>query len=231
MQMKELVESIYQELLPGLGIESLNPYNLVVVHQIPQQWQLLGVGNYAAVLYHPSYPDLVVKIYAPGRPGFAQEVEVYRRLGDHPSFSKCLYVGKGFLILKRLSGITLYNCMYQGLRIPRQVIHDIDSALGYARSRGLRPHDVHGRNVIMYAGRGFVVDVSDFLHEENCSAWNDLKKAYYWLYRPFLSPLRLRLPYFVLDIVRKIYRRYRKLYHFFYCLATSTLKRNQSKSN
>ena len=90
MHMKQLVERINQDLLPGLRIESLNPYNLVVVHQIPQQWQLLGVGNYAAVLYHPSYPELVVKIYAPGRPGFAQEVEVYRRLGDHPSFSKCL---------------------------------------------------------------------------------------------------------------------------------------------
>ena len=94
---------------------------------------------------------------------------------------------------------------------------------GYVRS------DVHGRNVIMYAGRGFVVDVSDFLQEENCSAWNDLKKAYYWLYRPLLSPLRLRLPYFALDIVRKIYRRYRRLCHFFYRLIASIRKRSQSK--
>jgi hypothetical protein len=153
----------------------------------------------------------VVKIYAPGRPGFTEELEVYRRLGSHPAFSECLYAGEGFLILKRLLGVTLYDCMHRGQRIPQQVIKDINQALDYARSRGLHPHDVHGRNVMMYAGRGLVVDVSDFLHEEECSAWDDLKKAYYWLYRPLLSPLRLRLPYFVLDIVRKLYRLYRRL--------------------
>ncbi len=210
--MKQLIESIYQQLLPGLRFESLNPYNPVVVHQVPQQWQLLGTGNYAAVFYHLSYPDLVVKIYAPGRPGWAQELEVYRRLGSHPAFSECLYAGENFLLLKRLYGVTLYDCMHRGQSIPEQVIKDIDWALNYARARGLHPHDVHGRNVMMCAGRGLVVDVSDFLHEEDCSAWDDLKKAYYWLYRPFFSPLRLRLPYFVLDIVRKLYRRYRRLY-------------------
>lgn len=213
--MKQLVESIYQQLLPGLMFESLNPYNPVVVHQVPQEWQLLGTGNYAAVFYHPSYPDSVVKIYAPGRPGFKEELEVYRRLSSHPAFSECLYAGEGFLILKRLYGVTLYDCMHRGLRIPQQVIKDIDSALDYARTLGLRPHDVHGRNVMMCAGRGLVVDVSDFLHEEDCSAWDDLKKTYYWLYRPFFSPLRLRLPYFVLDIVRQIYRRFRRLYRRF----------------
>ncbi|MGH8001417.1 MAG: serine/threonine protein kinase, partial [Brasilonema sp.] len=152
------------------------------------------------------YPDLVVKIYAPGRPGFFEEVEVYRRLGFHPAFSECLYASDGFLVLKRLHGVTLYDCMHLGLKIPQQVIRDIDQALDYARKRDLHPHDVHGRNVMMYKGRGLVVDVSDFLHEETCSKWNDLKKAYYWLYRPFLSPLRLRMPYFLLDIVRKSYR-------------------------
>lgn len=75
--MSSLVESIHQELLPGLWIESLEPYNPVVVHQVRTPWLLLGTGNYAAVLYHPSYPDLVVKLYAPGRLGLAEELEVY----------------------------------------------------------------------------------------------------------------------------------------------------------
>jgi hypothetical protein len=59
---------------------------------------------------------------------------------------------------------------------------------------------------MVYKGRGLVVDVSDFLHEDPCNKWNNLKKAYYWLYRPLLSPLRLRIPYFALDGVRKGYR-------------------------
>lgn len=206
-----LVESVQQELLPSFQIESVDPHNPVEVRHVPNPWRLLGAGNYAAVVYHPDYPDQVVKIYAPGRPGFEEEVEVYRRLGSHPAFSKCLYARDGFLILKRLYGVTLYDCMHLGRRIPKQVIRDIDHALDYARGRGLHPHDVHGRNVMMLEGRGIVVDVSDFLHQEACSKWNDLKKAYYWLYRPFFSPLRLPVPYFVLDVVRRSYRRFRRL--------------------
>jgi hypothetical protein len=209
--MNRLIESIHQELLPRLRIESLDPHDPVAVHQFPPPWQLVGAGNYAAVFYHPNYPNQVVKIYAPGRPGLPEELEVYRRLGSHPAFSECLHAGENFLVLKRLYGVTLYDSMHLGLRIPRQVIKDIDQALDYARVRGLYPHDVHGRNVMMHEGRGLVVDVSDFLHEEACSAWDDLKKAYYWLYVPFFSPLRLRLPYFVLNFIRKSYRLFRRL--------------------
>ncbi len=180
-----LLESIHQELLPGLKIESVEPHNPVVVHHLPKPWQLLGRGNYAAVVYHPDYPEQVVKIYAPGRPGFLEEVEVYRRLGSHPAFSECLYAVEGFLVLKRLHGVTLYDCVHQGLPIPEQVIRDIDQALDYARERGLHPHDVHGRNVMMLDGKGLVVDVSVFLDEETCSKWNNLKRAYYLLYLPY----------------------------------------------
>jgi hypothetical protein len=203
---KHLLETIYQELLPRLQIESVNPRNPIQISYLPQPWQLLGKGNYAAVVYHPDYSECVVKIYAPGRPGFEEEVEVYRRLGSHPAFSECLYAKDSFLILKRLYGTTLYDCMHLGLPIPKQVIRDIDEALDYARRCSLHPHDVHGRNVMMYQGRGLVVDISDFLHLEACSKWNDLKKAYYWLYRPVLRPLRLRVPYSGLDMLRKSYR-------------------------
>lgn len=203
---KDLLDRIYNQLLPGLQIQSINPRNPIKVYHLPEPWLLLGRGNYAAVVYHPEHSDLVVKIYAPHRPGFEEEVEVYRRLGEHPSFSECLYAQDDFLILKRLYGTTLYDCMHLGLAIPRQVIIDIDEALKYAQGRGLMPHDVHGRNVMMYEGRGLVVDVSDFLHQDTCSKWNDLKTAYYWFYRPLLSPLGLRVPYSALDVIRKSYR-------------------------
>jgi hypothetical protein len=201
-----LIESVQQELLPALQIESVDPHDPIKVGYIPKPWQLLGAGNYAVVVHHPDYPNFVVKIYAPGRAGFEEEVEVYRRLGSHPAYSECYYAEDGFLILKRLYGVNIYDCMHLGLRIPKRVIQDIDQGLDYARKRGLHPHDVHGRNVMMHEGRGLVVDISDFLQEESCSKWNNLKKAYYWLYRPILSPLRLGVPYFILDIVRKSYR-------------------------
>jgi hypothetical protein len=209
--MHSLIEAIEQTLLLDLSIESCDPHDPIVVHHVPAPWQVLGMGNYAAVFTHPSYPDEVVKVYAPGRPGFEEEREVYDRLGVHPAFSQCVYAQNGLLVLKRLQGVTLYDCMHRGIRIPKQVIQDIDQALDHARDRGLHPHDVHGRNVMMFQGRGYVVDVSDFLHEETCSAWTDLKRAYYWVYRPILCPLRIRVPYFLLNAVRKTYRWLRSL--------------------
>ena len=208
--LKQVVESIHQELLPNLKLESIKPHNPVVVHQVLAPWRLLGTGNYAAVFYHVDYCDLVVKVYAPGRLGWSEEVEVYRRLGIHPAYSTCFYAENDFLVLKRLHGVTLYDCLHQGLKIPKQVIEDIDRALEYARSRGLYPHDVHGRNVMMSEGKGLVVDISDFLREEPCLAWSDLTKAYCYLYSPLFSWHRLPLPYFILDLVRANYRIFRR---------------------
>lgn len=205
-----LVSLMHQQLLPQLQLESIDPDHPVVVHAIPHPWQVLGTGNYAAVLNHPDYPDWVIKIYAPGRPGWQDEVEVYRRLGTHPSFSQCFYAEDPFLVLKRLHGTTLYDCLNQGRYIPKQVILDIDQALDVARQKGLHPHDVHGRNVMMHEGRGIVVDISDFLKSDDCSAWDDLKRGYYWTYRPIFSWLRLRVPYSYLDVLRTCYRIYRR---------------------
>lgn len=208
--LNRLIESIHKELLPKLRLESIAPNDPVEVRHLPEPWQIIGAGNYAAVFYHPDYPDEVVKIYAPGRQGFEEELEVYRRLGSHPAFSECLYAGENFLVLKRLYGVTLYDCFHRGVQIPVQVIRDIDRALDYARKRGLRPHDVHARNVMMHEGRGLVVDISDFLHEDACHKWENLKRAYFWLYRPVVSPLKLRIPYQALNIVRKTYRFFSK---------------------
>lgn len=206
-----LLQSIRRELLPGLLIESAAPHrDPVVARRVPAPWVLLGAGNYAAVLCHPGHPDLVAKVYAPGRPGLEEEAEVYRRLGSHPAFSECLYAGEGFLVLGRIRGETLYDRLRLGLPIPERVIEDVDGALLYARTRGLRPHDVHGRNVMVQEGRGLVVDVSDFLREEACPAWADTKRAYHWLYRPILRPLGLRVPYPVLEVARRLHRRLRR---------------------
>jgi hypothetical protein len=207
-----LTRCVEQELLPALRVESVSPVDPVVVRHLPSPWRLLGAGNFAAVLAHPDFPDVVVKVYAPGRPGIAAEAEVYRRLGEHPAYSQCLHAGDTFLVLRRLQGVNLYDCVHRGLPIPEQVITDIDEALNYARGRGLHPHDVHGRNVMMRDGRGLVVDVSDFLDPEDCSNWRDVKAAYYRVYRPIVMPLRLRVPYFVLNLVRAGYRLFRRLF-------------------
>ncbi|MGA1356119.1 MAG: hypothetical protein ACO35Q_05520 [Prochlorothrix sp.] len=136
---------------------------------------------------------------------------VYKRIGEHPAFSQCYHAAPNFLVLKRLYGTTLYDCLSKGLRIRSQVIRDIDAALVYARDQGMTPHDVHGRNVMMTKeGRGLVVDISDFLHDEPDTAWDDLKVAYRWIYRPIFYWSGLRVPMGFLDWVRAFYRKLRR---------------------
>lgn len=205
---RRLIELVESELLPGLKLTSEQPHNPVIARSYPKPWCLVGAGNYAGVFVHPSYPDRVVKVYAPGREGLEAEAEVYRRLEKHPAFSECLHVGDDYLVLRRLTGVTLYDCFRRGIPIPRQVIEDIDEALAYAMDKGLYPHDVHGKNVMMKDGRGFVVDVSDFLNAEPCTMWRDLKRAYDILYIPPLR--RVPVPEFILNAVRSGYRMWKK---------------------
>lgn len=211
LRLTSVQSSVEEELLRVLRLHSPNPTERVVVEHLPEPWSVVGTGNYAAVFAHPEFPEWVVKVYAAGRPGFEDEAEVYRRLGEHPSYSRCLAAGKDYLVLLRLQGVTLYDAARRGLAIPEQVIQDVDDALEYARARGLRPHDVHGRNVMMHDGRGLVVDVSDFLHCDPCTRWRDLKRGYYWLYRPLVMRLGLRVPEELLRLVRKGHRLARRI--------------------
>ncbi len=207
----ELLDRIEQQLLPQLQIHCPDPHDPLRVMALPQPWRRLGCGNYAAVLHHPQHPSLAVKVYGPGRPGLEQEAEVYRRIDHHPAYSRCFHVGEGYLVLRRLEGVTLYDCLRQGIPIPAQVIDDVDAALAYAVSRGLHGHDVHGRNVMVHSGRGLIVDISDFLNPEPCRAWQDLRWAYRTIYQPLIAPLGLEVPAVVLDGVRRSYRQVRRI--------------------
>ncbi|MFD1773713.1 serine/threonine-protein kinase [Paenibacillus rhizophilus] len=208
--MEKLLEAIKEELLKHLVLESVQPEDPIKVRNVPGPWVLLGSGNYAAVLFHPDYEEYAVKVYAPGRPGLAEEAEVYRRLGAHPAYSVLYHAGPDFLLLKRLRGVTFYDCIKRGISITDQAIRDIDEALKYAVSRGLHPHDVHAKNVMLGDGRGLIVDISDFLKQEDCTMWDDFKKAYSRLYRPVASLGVFPVPDTVLEAVRKGYRLWRR---------------------
>lgn len=210
--LEDLLARVESDLLAADCVRSIHPFEPVQVGCLPHPWAVVGCGNYAAVFVHPDHPTLVVKVYAPGREqGIALEAEVYRRIGRHPAFSQCFHVGGTYLVLRRLQGMTLYDCVRHGIRIPPQAMDDIDAALSYALRCGLHPHDVHGRNVMLHQGRGFVVDLSDFLNPQPCCAWQDLRLAYRWIYQPLIAPLGLRLPGPLLDATRRGYRLYRRL--------------------
>ncbi|MCS4469685.1 hypothetical protein JTS96_19665 [Clostridium botulinum] len=142
---KKFINIIDNDFIPNLKMKSINPSDPIKVEFVPKPWILLGCGNYAGVFTHPDFDNLAIKIYASGRDGLREEIEVYKTIGEHPAYSKLLYSKNNYLILKRLKGITFYNSLIKGIKIPKHIIKDIDNALEYARERGLNPHDVHAK--------------------------------------------------------------------------------------
>ncbi|WP_409291937.1 serine/threonine protein kinase [Peribacillus sp. SCS-37] len=205
---KELIES---SLLPQISLRSVNPFEPIVVDSRAKQWKLLGNGNYAAVFAHESKPDWVVKVYARNLEALKKEITVYERLGRHPAYSELYGSGNTYLILKKIEGITLFNALIQGIQIPEGVIRDIEEAMHFARKKGLNPFDVHGKNVAMKDGRGYIIDISDFYKPGYCSKWPDMKKAYYRIYKPLIYRFHPPFPFMIVDSVRKGYRLYKKI--------------------
>ncbi len=186
MKKDDYIQSIEQELLSNIQLVVENIFDPIKVINRSNSWKTIGTGNYAAVFCHDSKPDWVVKVYGRNQDEIKKEIAVYKTIGEHEAFSTLYAYGDNYLVLKRLYGITLFNAVVKGIPIPESVIKDIDEALKYARSKGLNPFDVHGKNVVMKDGRGYVVDISDFYKEGYCSKWLDLKKAYKKVYKPFL---------------------------------------------
>lgn len=209
MQIDDYLHLVERELLPQIQLTAISPYNPILVNNRSNSWKTIGSGNYAGVFAHDSKPKWVVKVYGRNPEELKKEIDVYKRLGYHESYSSLYAYGKNYLVLKRLEGITLFDAVVQGKPIPETVIEDIEVGLAYARLVGLNPYDVHGKNVVMYKGRGYIVDVSDFYKQGFCRKWQDLKKAYYKIYRPFIYKHHPPIPFFIVEAVRKGYRVYR----------------------
>jgi hypothetical protein len=211
MEINQYLGLIDQELLTNISLESISPFDPIIVKNRSKTWETVGSGNYAAVFFHKAQPEWVVKVYGRNPEGVKKELDVYKKLGNHNAFSTLYGYGDQFLILKRLEGITLFNALVQGIYIPETVIQDIDNGLNYAKSVGLNPYDVHGKNVVMNNGRGYIVDISDFYKDGYCGKWDDLKKAYYKVYKPFIGKYHPPIPFMVVNGIRKGYRVYKKL--------------------
>ncbi|MBM7693097.1 serine/threonine protein kinase [Peribacillus deserti] len=217
MQIEEFKDLIEKSLLPNIDLKADSPFDPILVRNYSASWKLLGNGNYAAVFVHSSRPEWVVKVYGRNQEELKKEIQVYQKLGSHPSYSFLYGYGKNYLILKRIDGITLFNALVKGVPIPESVIKEIDTALKDAKTKGLNPYDVHGKNVAMNGGRGYIVDISDFYKKGYCSKWDDLKKAYYRIYKPFIFKFHPPFPFAIVDSIRKGYRLYKKVKRKKYC--------------
>jgi predicted Ser/Thr protein kinase len=163
----------------------------------------IGVGTDAAVFQCEHYPALAFKLYAEQkRSKIEKEAKVYQALKGSPYFSTCYAVTDRYLVLSFESGVTLYDCILQGITIPAQVMKDVEKAREFAREQGLNPRDIHFKNILLQNGSAKVIDVSEYLEPGNDLRFEHLKMAYDQYYHLIKGKA---VPVWIVETIRKWY--------------------------
>ncbi|WP_088007012.1 serine/threonine protein kinase [Indiicoccus explosivorum] len=185
----------------------------VVISEIPEGIRCIGIGTDAAVFQSVHAPEIALKVYAEEKKDKAQtEKEVYDRLGSSGYFPKCYGTEGRILALSMESGITLFDCLLQGVHVPRQAIQDVEDARNYVRSKGLNPRDIHLKNILLQEGRAKILDVSEYVLPGNDYRWEHLKRAYDEYY-PLLDGRPM--PFWLLETIRKWYNQWNRYHNSF----------------
>lgn len=180
----------------------------VTILGIVNGFRCIGVGTDAAVFQAESAPEFAFKVYAEGKKDkLKAEAEVYERIGSSPHFSSCYGKDDRLLILKYEEGLTLFDCLLQGVYVPEQAIIDVEDARNYIRQIGLNPRDIHLKNIILQNGRAKLLDVSEYIKPGNDFRWEHLKKAYQEYYSIIDGK---PVPYWLLDTIRKWYHHWNR---------------------
>jgi predicted Ser/Thr protein kinase len=196
---------IVHELLSNIRVTSNSNNNPVTIHGSSEDLRCVGIGTDAAVFQYVHNPAYAFKLYADDKRGKVQtEAKVYQELKGSPFFSTCYAVSDRYLVLSFESGVTLHDCLLQGIKIPYTVIQDVEEARREARERGLNPRDIHLKNVLLQNGRAKVIDVSEYLEQGNDFRWEHLKKAYEEFYHIFKGRA---VPNWLLEIIRRWYKK------------------------
>ncbi|WP_332646013.1 serine/threonine protein kinase [Lysinibacillus sp. 54212] len=163
----------------------------------------IGVGTDAAVFQSLSAPAYAFKLYAEDKRNKVKiEANVYQVLGDSPFFSTCFASYDEFLVLSYEEGITLFDCILQGVHIPEQVVKDVEAARKYVRNKGLNPRDIHLKNILLQNGRAKILDISEYIRAGNDNRWEYLKKGYEQYYHLIDGD---SVPFWLVETIRKWY--------------------------
>ncbi|OLS37224.1 serine/threonine protein kinase [Bacillus sp. MRMR6] len=196
---------IVHELLSKIRITSNSNNKLVTIHGSLEDLRCVGIGTDAAVFQYIHNPAYAFKLYADDKKEKVQiEAKVYQKLKGSLFFPICYAVSDRYLVLSFESGITLYDCLLQGIKIPYTVIQEVEEAQRYARASGLNPRDIHLKNVLLQNGKAKVIDVSEYLRQGNDFRWEHLKKAYKEFYHIFEGRT---VPYWLLEMIRRWYNK------------------------
>jgi hypothetical protein len=185
-----------------VGYENNKP---VSITRFSEDLRCIGIGTDAAVFYFPKTPNYAYKVYS-DKALEKKEVEagIYERLKGSPYFPRCYGAGPNYLVLSFEKGVTLFDCLLQGICVPQQAIQDIEDAREFVRSQGLNPRDIHLKNILLQEGRGKVLDVSEYIHEGTDGRWEHLLWAYHHFY-PLISDVHV--PLWILETITNWYNR------------------------
>lgn len=194
-----------EEALKNIKVIGHNNNQPVTILGFAEDLTCVGIGTDAAVFRFDKTPNYVFKVYS-GKALKKKEVEkdVYERLKQCCYFPQLYGTGPNYIILSFEQGVTLYDCLLQGIPIPEQVIQDVEEAREFVRSQGLNPRDIHLKNVILQNGRGKVIDVSEYIKEGNDNRWEHLVWAYKNFY-PIISGVNV--PLWILETIKHWYFR------------------------
>ncbi|GHH98693.1 serine/threonine protein kinase [Neobacillus kokaensis] len=165
----------------------------------------IGIGTDAAVFHYHKTPDVVFKVYS-SQALKKKEVEeyVYEHLKGARYFPTFYGSGTNYIVMSFEQGVTLYECLVQGIPVPEQAILDVEEAREYIRRQGLNPRDIHLKNILLQNGRGKVLDVSEYVQKGNDYRWEHLLWAYKNFY-PFISGTPV--PVWILETIKQWYFR------------------------
>lgn len=167
------------KLFSKIKVTSNSNNRLVTIHGSSKELRCIGVGTDAAVFQLLSSPIYAFKLYADDkRMKIETEANVYQRLEGSLFFSKCYGISDRYLVVDYETGITLYDCLLQGIPIPEQVMKDVEEARKFAREGNLNPRDIHFKNVILQNGRAKIIDVSEYMEQGDDLRWEHLNLAY-----------------------------------------------------
>jgi len=194
---------LVDEMLSQIEVLSNTDNKPVSIHGNSDELKCIGVGTDAAVFQYVHTPSYALKLYAEDKRDKIQtEAKVYQELSGSSFFSKCITARERYLVLSYESGITLYDCLLQGIPISPQVIQDVEDARSYARNRNLNPRDIHLKNVLLQNGRAKIIDVSEYLQPGNDYRWEHLKRAYHTFY-PLIEGNAV--PQWILESIKRRY--------------------------
>jgi len=194
---------IAAEELSKVNVTSNGENDLVTVKGNSDKFQCIGVGTDAAVFRFVDAPLYAFKVFSLDKLAKIEiEKEVYLQLGHSGYFPICYGSGLNFLVLSFEEGITLYDCLLEGIHIPEQVILDVDKARKHAFDNGLNPRDIHLKNILLHDGGAKILDVSEYMKEGNDNRWEYLKEGYIDHYHLIDGKA---IPHWVVETVRKWY--------------------------